>query len=139
MSLLLFGDNNKPVKTASQIIRETIGFEKVNDVWHIVFSTIQDRKGYGRQRVPVQEFSAFVEVLQNAVNNGIHREDEELSCSEVVRKSLIQSEGGSIRFKTESTKGKKPTLFVNQDDFAAGVNMLASVAEMVQEKSKSLK
>ena len=108
MSLLLFGDNNKPVKTASQIIRETIGFEKVNDVWHIVFSTIQDRKGYGRQRVPVQEVWCFLlKFLQNAVNNGIHREDEELSCPEVVRKSLIQSEDGSIRFKTESTKGKK--------------------------------
>lgn len=139
MSLLLFGDNNKPVKSASQIIRETIGFEKVDNVWHIVFSTIQDRKGYGRQRVPVSEFGAFVSVLQDAVNNGIHKEDQVLSCSEVVKKSLIQAEDGSIRFKTESTKGKKPTLFVNEDDFAGGVNMLASVADMVAQKAENLK
>jgi len=139
MSLLLFGDNSKTVKPASQIIKETIGFEKVDGTWYVIFSTVENRKGYGKQKVPVSEFSQFVSVLQDAVNNGIHKEDEVLSCAEVVRKSLIESEDGSIRFKTEGTKGKKPTLFSDMDDFAGGVEMLMSVQELIEKQSENLK
>jgi hypothetical protein len=139
MSLLLFGDNSKTVKPASQIIKETIGFEKVDGIWYVIFSTVENRKGYGKQKVPVSEFSQFVSVLQDAVNNGIHKEDEVLSCAEVVRKSLIESEDGSIRFKTEGTKGKKPTLFSDVDDFAGGVEMLMSVQDLIEKQSENLK
>ena len=139
MSLLLFGNDAKVVKTAAQIIKETIGFEKIDNVWYVTFSTIQDRKGYGRQRVPVSDFNDFVMVLQEAVQNGIHNETEDLSCIDVVKKSLVEAEDGSIRFKTEPTKGKKPTLFTNIDDFAGGVNMLASVQELVIKQSEKLK
>ena len=138
MSILLFGNNSKPVKPASQIIKETIGFEKIDNVWYVVFSTIQDRKGFGRQRVPVAEYTSFVNVLQGAVENGIHREDEELTCVDVVKKSLIAAEDGSIRFKTEPTKGKKPTLFTGMEDFSDGVQMLASVQELVKKQAEKL-
>jgi len=139
MSLLLFGNDAKVVKTAAQIIKETIGFEKIDNVWYVTFSTIQDRKGYGRQRVPVSDFNDFVMVLQEAVQNGIHNETEDLSCIDVVKKSLVEAEDGSIRFKTEPTKGKKPTLFTNIDDFAGGVDMLASVQELIIKQSEKLK
>ena len=138
-TIMLFGSKQEQTRPAKDIIKSSIGFEKIDDTWYVLFSTVENRKGYGKQRVPVSEFADFVAVLQDAVSNGITKEDEVLSCTDVVRRSLVQAEDGSIRFKTEGTKGKKPTLFVNQDDFAAGVNMLASVAEMVQEKSKSLK
>ena len=78
-------------------------------------------------------------VLQEAVQNGIHNETEDLSCIDVVKKSLVEAEDGSIRFKTEPTKGKKPTLFTNIDDFAGGVDMLASVQELIIKQSEKLK
>jgi hypothetical protein len=139
MSLLLFGNDDKSVKKASQIIKETIGFEKVEGVWYVIFSTVENRKGYGKQKVPVSEFSEFVEVLQEKANNGIQKEDEIPSCAETVRKSIIQSEDGSIRFKTESTKGKKPTLFSDLEDFQGAVEMLASVQSAIASKAETLK
>ena len=138
-TIMLFGSKQEQSRPANEIIKSSIGFEKVDGEWYIAFSTVENRKGYGKQRIPVVEFGEVVSVLQNAVTNGIHREDEVLSCSETVRKSLIESEDGSIRFKTEPTKGKKPTLFQNFDDFAGAVNMLASLQEMIEKKAKSLK
>ena len=138
-TIMLFGSKQEQSRPANEIIKSSIGFEKVDGEWYIAFSTVENRKGYGKQRIPVVEFGEVVSVLQNAVTNGIHREDEVLSCSETVRKSLIEAEDGSIRFKTEPTKGKKPTLFQNNDDFAGAVNMLASLQEMIEKKAKSLK
>ena len=138
-TIMLFGSKEEQSRPANEIIKSSIGFEKVDGEWYIAFSTVENRKGYGKQRIPVVEFGEVVSVLQNAVTNGIHREDEVLSCSETVRKSLIEAEDGSIRFKTEPTKGKKPTLFQNFDDFAGAVNMLASLQEMIEKKAKSLK
>lgn len=138
-TIMLFGNKQEQSRPANEIIKSSIGFEKIDGEWYIAFSTVENRKGYGKQRIPVVEFGEVVSVLQNAVTNGIHREDEVLSCSETVRKSLIESEDGSIRFKTEPTKGKKPTLFQNFDDFAGAVNMLASLQEMIEKKAKSLK
>ncbi len=138
-TIMLFGSKEEQTRPAKEIIKSTIGFEKVDDVWYVLFSTVENRKGYGKQRVPVSEFSEFVSVLQNAVSNGITKEDEILSCTDVVRRSLVQAEDGSIRFKTEGTKGKKPTLFSNSEDFKGGVQMLASVESMIMEKAKQLK
>ena len=139
MSLLLFGNENKTSKPASQIIKETIGFENLEGIWYVTFQTIQDRKGYGRQRIPVSEYNAVVAILQDAVSNGIHKEDEILSCTQVVQKSIVQGEDGTVRFKTEPQKGKKPTLFSSLDDFRGGVDTLASVSELIQKKAKTLK
>ena len=86
--------------------------------------------------MPVSDFSEVVAVLQDSVTNGIHKEDEILSCPEVVRKSIVEAEDGSIRFKTEGSKGKKPTLFANSEDFAGAVEFLASIQEMIAKKPK---
>ena len=138
-TIMLFGSKEETSRPAKEIIKSSIGFEKIDGEWLIAFSTVENRKGYGKQRIPVSEFAEVVAVLQSAVTNGIHREDEELSCADTVRKSLIEAEDGSVRFKTEPTKGKKPTLFQNFDDFAGAVNMLASLQEMIESKAKSLK
>jgi hypothetical protein len=135
----LFGETNVKIRPAKDIIRSTIGFEKIDEQWFVSFSTIENRKGFGKQRVPVQEFAAFVQVLENAVTNGIHREDEELSCVDVVKQSLIEAEDGTVRFKTEPTKGKKPTLFQDTDDFAGAVSMLANLQSMIEKKAGGLK
>ena len=137
--VMLFGAQTQAARPASDIIKSTIGFEKLDGVWYVSFSTIENRKGYGRQRIPVSEYSAVISVLQDAVKNGIQQENEELSCVDVVRKSLIEAEDGSVRFKTEGSKGKKPTLFVNADDFSGAVEMLAGLTSAINNKAKSLK
>ena len=84
-TIMLFGNKEVRTRPASEIIKSTIGFENIDGVWYVSFSTVENRKGYGRQRVPVSMFNDFVAVLQNAVDNGIHKEDEELSCIDVVK------------------------------------------------------
>ena len=138
-TIMLFGSKAEQTRPAKDIIKSSIGFEKVDDIWYVLFSTVENRKGYGKQRVPVSEFSEFVAVLTDAVSNGIHKEDEELSCTDVVRKSIVEAEDGSIRFKTEGSKGKKPTLFRNQEDFAGAVEFLSNIQTMIAKKSESLK
>ncbi len=138
-TIMLFGSKQEQSRPAKEIIKSTIGFEKADGVWYVLFSTVENRKGYGKQRVPVSDFSEVVAVLQDSVANGIHKEDEILSCPEVVRKSIVEAEDGSIRFKTEGSKGKKPTLFANSEDFAGAVEFLASIQEMIANKAKTLK
>ena len=138
-TIMLFGSKAQATRPAKEIIKETIGFEKVDGTWYVLFSTVENRKGYGKQRVPVSEYAEFVSVLTDAVNNGIHKEDEVLSCADVVKRSLIESDDGSVRFKTEGSKGKKPTLFSDMDDFSGAVQMLSSIQEMIASKAKDLK
>ena len=137
--VMLFGAQAQATRPASDIIKSTIGFEKIEGVWYVSFSTIENRKGYGRQRIPVSEYASVISVLQGAVENGIQKEDEELSCVDVVRKSLIEAEDGSVRFKTEGSKGKKPTLFTSMDDFSSAVEMLSGLTDAINNKAKSLK
>ena len=138
-TIMLFGAQAQATRPASEIIKSSIGFEKLDGVWYVTFSTIENRKGYGRQRIPVTEYEQVIAVLQSAVADGIQQENEELSCVDVVRQSLIEAEDGSIRFKTEGSKGKKPTLFTDADDFAGAVNMLASLSDAIEKKAKTLK
>ena len=138
-TIMLFGAQAKTTRPASEIIKSSIGFEKLDGVWFVTFSTIENRKGYGRQRIPVTEYQEVISVLQSAVEEGIQQENEELSCVDVVRQSLIEAEDGSIRFKTEGSKGKKPTLFTDADDFAGAVKMLAGLTEAINNKAKTLK
>ena len=138
-TIMLFGAKAQKTRPASEIIKSSIGFEKLDGMWYVTFSTIENRKGYGRQRIPVAEYKEVISVLQNAASEGIQKEDEELSCVDVVRQSLIEAEDGSVRFKTEGSKGKKPTLFTNMDDFASAVDMLAGLTGAIAEKAKTLK
>ena len=137
--VMLFGAKAQATRPAKDIIKSTIGFEKIEDEWFVSFSTIENRKGYGKQRIPVAEYADVIAVLQTAVAEGIQREDEELACVDVVRKSLLEAEDGSVRFKTEGSKGKKPTLFTSMDDFAGAVQMLEQLAEPIANKAKTLK
>ena len=138
-TIMLFGAKATATRPAKDIIKSSIGFEKIDGQWFVSFSTIENRKGYGKQRIPVAEYQDVIAVLQTAVENGIQREDEELTCIDVVRQSLLEAEDGSVRFKTEGSKGKKPTLFTSMDDFAGAVEMLAGLSEAIAQKAKTLK
>ena len=88
-----------------------------NDELCIQFSTIENRKGYGKQYIPVSELEQVMAVLLEAKDNGIQSETEKKSTAQIVKESLVENEEGEIRFKSEETKGKKPTLFTSKDDF----------------------
>ena len=109
-------------RPASQIFKSTVGLTMHNDQLCAVFSTIENRKGYGKQYVPVAELEATLAVLQGARDNGIISETEEKSTSQIVNESLIESEDGEVRFKTENSKGKKPTLCSDFEDFIGFVD-----------------
>ena len=106
------------------------------------FNLVEDRKGYGSQFVPVDEIEPVSAVLLNARDNGIVNETEQLSTSEILRKSLIETEDGEVRFKTEDSKGKKPTVCSSKDDFNGFVDtfaqMLPEIKKAINEAQKQI-
>lgn len=137
---LLFGNNNaKFAKPSSQVLKETAGFDMVNGKLCFIFSSHEGKRGYGKQAIPVEDLDACLQVLQGAVENGVNKEDHEYTTSEIIQRSLIQGEDGSIRFKTQGDKGKKPTLCVSKEDFADFVNTLTELLPMIKEKAETIK
>ena len=137
---LLFGNNNaKFVKPSSQVLKETAGFDMVNGKLCFIFSSHEGKRGYGKQAIPVEDLDACLQVLQGAVENGVNTEDHEYTTSEIIQRSLIQGEDGSIRFKTQGDKGKKPTLCVSKEDFADFVNTFTQLLPMIKEKAETIK
>jgi len=126
------------IRPASQIFKSTVGLTMHNDTLCAVFSTVENRKGYGKQYIPVTELETTLEVLRDARDNGIVSETEEKSTSQIVRESLIESEDSEIRFKTENSKGKKPTLCSDFEDFCGFVSALEEYTPKIIAKAKSV-
>ena len=137
--IFLINGKDETQRTASQIFKSTVGLTKKDGQLVVVFSTTENRKGYGKQYIPVSELEPVLAVLQDAVKNGIEEEDEVLSTSQVVKRSLIQNEDGEIRFKTEQTKGKKPTLIPNEEQFSNFVDTLSEYSPKILAKVQALK
>ena len=137
--IILLDETEQRTRSAAEIFKSTVGLTMKDDKLCVVFSTIENRKGYGKQYIPISELESVMAVLLNAQKTGIHSEDEELSTSEVVKQSLIESENGEIRFKTESSKGKKPTLLQNKQDFDGFVSTLEQYAPKIIAKAQSVK
>lgn len=137
--IILLDETQQVTRSASEIFKSTVGLTMHNDVLCVVFSTIENRKGYGRQFIPVSELEQVMAVLQDAKNNGIIAEDEELTTAQTVKRSLIESDQGEIRFKTESSKGKKPTLLQSKADFDGFVDTLGHYAPKIIAKAQSVK
>jgi len=125
-------------RPASQIFKSTVGLTMHNDELCAVFSTVENRKGYGKQYIPVSQLESTLAVLQEARENGIVSEVEEKSTADVVRSSIIESEEGEVRFKTENSKGKKPTLCGDFEDFCGFVDALESYVPKILAKAKSV-
>ena len=62
------------VRPASQIFKSTVGLTMHNDQLCAVFSTIENRKGYGKQYIPVVELQETLAILKDARDNGIVNE-----------------------------------------------------------------
>ena len=127
------------IRPASQIFKSTVGLTMHNDTLCAVFSTVENRKGYGKQYIPVADLESTLAVLQNARQNGIQSESEEKTTSQIVRESLVESEYGEIRFKTENSKGKKPTVFSSTEDFSGFVSEFEGYVPKIIAKANSIK
>ena len=137
--IFLLDETETATRSASEIFKSTVGLTMHNGQLCVVFSTIENRKGYGKQFIPVSELEQVMAVLQEAKQNGILSEDEEFTTAETVKRSLIESEEGEIRFKTESSKGKKPTLLQSKEDFDGFVDTLSHYAPKIIAKAQSVK
>jgi len=100
---------------------------------------VENRKGYGKQFIPVSELAETVQILKEARDNGITAEGEIKTTSQIVKESLIENDDGEIRFKTEATKGKKPTLCSNRDDFNGFVDALEEYTPKILSKAQAVK
>jgi len=138
--ILMMIDEKEQARTrpASQIFKSSVGLTMHNDQLCAVFSTIENRKGYGKQYVPVSELEATLAVLQEARDSGIINETEEKSTSQIVNESLIESEDGEVRFKTENSKGKKPTLCSDFEDFIGFVNAFEGYVPKIIAKANTV-
>ena len=138
MSIMLFEEKNEVSRPAKDILRSSGGFEIVNDELYFVFSTIENRKGYGRQRVPVSQLDDVLAVLQEAAENGITSESAPKSCADIVKESLTVNDKGEVRFKSEGEKGKKPTLFSNMEDFQGFVEEFSGLRDKIVKKASKI-
>ena len=125
-------------RPAKDIFKSSVALCMHNDELCIQFSTIENRKGYGKQYVPVSELNEVMSVLLDAKDNGIQSETEKKSTAQIVKESLVENEDGEIRFKSEDTKGKKPTLFTSKDDFDQFVGVMQSYVPKIMAKLKAL-
>ena len=134
----LMDEGEAVVRPASDILKSSCGFEIINGSIYFVFKTVEDRRGYGTQKIPMSEFDLVLKVLQDAANNGVCKNEKNKTCSDVVKGSLAINDKGEVRFKTESGKGKKPTLFHNMDDFQGFVDELKSLTDKIKSKADKI-
>ena len=126
-------------RPAKDIFKSSVALCMHNEELCIQFSTIENRKGYGKQYIPVTELEQVMSVLLEARDNGIQSETEKKSTAQIVKQSLVENEEGEIRFKSEDTKGKKPTLFTSKDDFNDFVSVMQSYVPKIMAKLEQIK
>ena len=139
--IMLFGQNSEEVAIpASEMLVKSAGFDSVNNELCFIFATSEGKRGYGKQAIPVSELQESFAILQSASENGVTRDDYVPSTSEIIQNSLIlSSEDGSVRFKTQGDKGKKPTYFMSETDFRGFVEKLGELLPAIMEKAESIK
>jgi hypothetical protein len=126
-------------RPAKDIFKSTVALCMHDDELCIQFSTIENRKGYGKQYIPVTDLEQVMAVLLEAKDKGIQSETEKKSTAQIVKESLIENEDGEIRFKSEDTKGKKPTLFTSKDDFDEFVTVMQAYVPKIMAKLQALR
>jgi len=126
-------------RPAKDIFKSTVALCMHDDELCIQFSTIENRKGYGKQYIPVTDLEQVMAVLLEAKDKGIQSETEKKSTAQIVKESLVENEDGEIRFKSEDTKGKKPTLFTSKDDFDEFVTVMQAYVPKIMAKLQALR
>jgi len=139
--IMLFGENN-PVVTvpASEMLMKSAGFDVVNGQLSFIFATSEGKRGYGKQAIPVDSLEESYLVLEELAELGVKSDDYVPTTSEVIQQSIIlSSEDGSVRFKTQSEKGKKPTYFMSETDFRGFVSKFGELLPAILKKAEQIK
>ena len=138
---MLFESNNPIVSIpASEMLVKSGGFDIINDQLCFVFATSEGKRGYGKQAIPVDDLQECYQVLRGLADDGVQSDDYVPTTPEVIQQSIIlSSEDGSVRFKTQAEKGKKPTHFHSEDDFRGFVQKLGELVPVIMEKAESIK
>ena len=121
-------------KSAKQVFEDSLELVIHDNKLCISFNCVKDRKGYGSQFIPVDELEQVSAIFQDAKQNGIVSESEQLSTSEILKKSLIVTDENEVRFKTEDSKGKKPTVCSSVEDFNEFVDTFVSYLPSIQKE-----
>ena len=138
---MLFESNNPIVSIpASEMLMKSGGFDIINDQLCFVFATSEGKRGYGKQAIPVDDLQECYQVLRELADNGVQSDDYVPSTPEVIQQSIVlSSEDGSVRFKTQAEKGKKPTHFHSESDFKGFVDKLGELVPMIVQKAQAIK
>ena len=138
---MLFEKNSEIVSIpASEMLVKSAGFDVVGDKLCFIFATSEGKRGYGKQAIPIDELEECYLTLSEIADNGVKRDDYTPSTSEIIQQSLIlSSEDGSVRFKTQGDKGKKPTHFMSETDFQGFVAKLGELLPTILERVESIK
>jgi hypothetical protein len=140
LTMLFEKDNALVSIPASEMLVKSAGFDVVNDQLCFIFSTNEGKRGYGKQAIPVDDLEECYEMLQSIAENGVRRDNYVPTTPEVIQQSMVlSSEDGSVRFKTQSEKGKKPTYFMSETDFQGFVQKLGEILPAIQNKADQIK
>lgn len=139
--VMLFGEDSEETSIpASEMLMKSAGFDVVNGQLCFVFATNEGKRGYGKQAIPLEDLEESYRVLKSIAESGVQRDDYIPTTSEIIQQSIIMSsEDGSVRFKTQPDKGKKPTYFMSEYDFQGFVSKLGDLLPAILEKAKSIK
>jgi hypothetical protein len=138
---MLFENNNPLVSIpASEILVKSAGFDVVNDKLCFVFATSEGKRGYGKQAIPLDELQECYETLKSIADSGVQADDYIPTTAEIIQQSIIlSSEDGTVRFKTQPDKGKKPTHFMSESDFQGFVGKMGELIPAILAKAETLK
>ena len=137
---MLFETNNPIVSIpASEMLMKSGGFDIINDKLCFIFATSEGKRGYGKQAIPVEDLQECYQVLKSIAEEGVQSDDYVPNTPEVIQQSIVlSSEDGSVRFKTQPDKGKKPTHFHSEDDFKGFVSKLGELLPAIVAKANQI-
>lgn len=114
MSLFKLGN-----KSATEIFQEKFDMvrnEETGDV-EMTFNTHKGQKGFGSQVWAIKDMDSITEVLRDLVDNGIEQDIIKTTAESIRTSVTLNEEDNTVRFKSDPSKGKRPTLFKDTADF----------------------
>ena len=138
---MLFNKDSEIVSIpASEMLMKSAGFDVIEDTLCFVFATNEGKRGYGKQAIPLADLEDAYLTLSEFADKGVRPDDYVPTTAEIIQNSMIlSSEDGSVRFKTQGDKGKKPTYFTSEKDFQGFVQKLGELLPAILEKGKQIK
>ena len=133
-SVSLFANNT--VASAVNTAKSTLGIGRDDKGRLVVQFAFTEGKGMGKQSVPVEEFSGFIEALEEIAEDGINRTKVPVTSVEMLR-NTVHIEEGRVFFRATQGKGAKPTS-CPEDEFSDVVRFLQENQEKIMETAQQI-